>query len=189
MPVTAPFAANTYAVVDVPSPVADHVMAIRQRHRDELRSALPVEITMAGSSGIGEFEAGQDPTEVFTILDKIATETAPIHATFGPVRRFPNTDIFVLTLADEHPFRTLHERIAASGIRFRASPFPYTPHCTLRSRSPVSDEDAADLLSVRLADEFTIDTLTVYMLDKLPCTLLHRVPLTGRSPIAAPPQL
>lgn len=176
---TEPFAANTYAVLDVPSPVADQVMAVRKRHRDELRVALPVGITVSGSSGVGEFEAGQDPARVFDILDALAADTSPIRARFGPVRRFSGTDIFVLTLADERPFRSLHQRIASSGILFRASPFPFTPHCTLRSRSPISDEDVIDLLSVRVADGFLLDTLSVYMLDQLPCTLLHRTPLTG----------
>lgn len=175
-----PFAANTYAVLDVPSPVAERVMAIRQKHRDELRMALPVEITVAGSTGVGEFEAGQDPAHVFAVLDAIAADTAPIYASFASVIRVPNTDIFVLTLADEHPFRALHERIALSGIRFQPSPFPFAPHCTLRSRSPVSDQEAGDLLAERILDGFVLDTLSIYMLDQLPCTLLHRVPLAGR---------
>ena len=178
---TEPFAANTYAVLDVPSPVAGQVMAVRKRHRDELRVALPVEITVIGSSGVGEFEAGQDPAQVFAILDASAADTPPIPARFGPVRRFPGTNIFVLTLADEQPFQSLHQRIASSGILFQASPFPFTPHCTLRSRSPVSDDDVIDLLSLHVADGFLLDTLSVYMLDHLPCTLLHRTPLTGRS--------
>ena len=180
MTLAAPFSANTYAVLDVPVPVADQVMAIRTRHRDELRAALPVEITVIGSSGVGEFEAGQDPARVYSTLDALAAGTTPIRARFGPVRRFPGTDIFVLRLVDEQPFRALQERIAASGILFRSSPFPFTPHCTLRSRSPVSEWDVADLLSIRITDEFLLDVLSVYMLDQLPCTLLHRVSLTGR---------
>jgi 2'-5' RNA ligase len=176
---TEPFAANTYAVLDVPSHVADQVMAIRTRHRDELRAALPVEITVIGSSGVGEFKTGQDPAHVFAILDSIAATTPPIRAGFGPVHLFPGTDIFVLTLTDERPFRALHERIAGSGILFQTSSFPFTPHCTLHSRSPILEEDVADLLSVEIADRFLIDTLSVYMLDALPCTLLHRVSLTG----------
>jgi len=41
--------------------------------------------------------------------------------------------------------------------------------------------DVIDLLSLHVADGFLLDTLSVYMLDHLPCTLLHRTPLTGRS--------
>ena len=175
-----PFAANTYAVLDVPTPVADLIMAIRRKH-DDYGAKLPVEITVAGSTGVGEFEPGQDPAHVFALLDAIAAATAPIRAHFGAVVRVPNTDIFVLTLADERPFRALHERIAASGIRFQHSPFPYAPHCTLRGSSPVSTEEADELFVLRIADGFILDTLSVYMLDRLPCTRLHRVLLTGNS--------
>jgi hypothetical protein len=176
-----PFAATTAVVLDVPDPVANIVMSIRRKHRDELGCAVPVEITVAGSSGVGEVEAGQDPTHVFAVLDAIAADTAPICARFVAVMRFPTTDIFVLTLADERPFRALHERVATSGIRFQPSPFPYTPHCTLRSRSPVSATEAAELLSLRITDAFILTILSVYMLDRLSCTLLHRVSLTGHA--------
>ena len=175
-----PFAANTYAVLDVPTPVADLIMAIRRKH-DDYGAKLPVEITVAGSTGVGEFEPGQDPAHVFALLDAIAAATAPIRAHFGAVVRVPNTDIFVLTLADERPFRALHERIAASGIRFQLSPFPSAPPCTLRGSSPVSTEEADELFVLRIADGFILDTLSVYMLDRLPCTRLHRVLLTGNS--------
>lgn len=175
------FTADTYICLDVPMPAAQQIMDIRVRSHDTFRSALPVEITLTGSSGIGVFDATQDEKMAFSLLDTIAAETEPLQATFGKVLRFPSTDIFVLTLTDERPFRVLHERIVSSGIRFLASPFPYTPHCTLRSRSPVSEEEAAETLSLRISQSFLLDTLSVYMLDTLPMTLLHRVKLTSKA--------
>jgi len=115
----------------------------------------------------------------FATLDTIAAETAPIEASFGTVRRFPGTDIFVLLLRDEASFHALHQRIATSGLRFERNPFPFEPHCTLRSRSPISEEEAAELLSFRIPGSFVLDTLSVYLLDRLPMTLLHRVKLAG----------
>jgi 2'-5' RNA ligase len=176
------FDADTYVVLDVPEPAASQVMAIRKRHRDEFRASLPVEITLIGSSGVGVFDAAQDPKAAFAALDAIAAETAPIQACFGSVLRFPNTDIFVFTLQDESPLRALHERIAKSGLSFTSSPFPFTPHCTLRSRSPVSDEDVAELLSLQVPESFVLDTMSVYMLRMPPAVLLYRVELTGRPP-------
>lgn len=176
---TAPFTADTYACLDVPPQVGDRVMTIRRAQQDPHGEALPPEITVAGSSGVGEFEADQDPADAFAVLDAIAAATAPIVARFGPVLRFPDTDIFVFTLQDEAPFRALHGRIAASGIRFRPSPFPFTPHCTLRGRSPVTNAESAALLALRLADSFILDTLSIYMMDRLPVTLLHRARLRG----------
>jgi len=168
-------------VLDVPSPTADQVMAVRQHEQDDLRMALPVEITVTGSTGVGEIVSGQDPARVYTIVDQIAAITPPIEASFGPVRRVPQTAIFVLTLTDERPFHLLHHRFAESGIQFHPSPYPYAPHCTLRSRSPISEEEAARLLARRIDGAFVLTTLSVYMLDRLPCTLLHRVALSSAS--------
>ena len=139
---------DTYIVLDVPKPIASQIMAIRERHRDIFRASLPVEITLTGSSGVGVFDAAQDPEAAFARIDAIAVETAPIETSFGKVLRFENTDIFVLTLADERPFHLLHQRLAASGLRFTPSPFPYKPHCTLRSHSPVLEREAAELLAL-----------------------------------------
>lgn len=174
------FDADTYVCLDIPEPVAQAVMEIRSRHRDAFRSALPAEITVAGSSGVGVFESAQNEAAAFALLEKIAAETAPIEASFKKVVRFPGTDIFAAIPVNPQPFRALHERITTSGIRFQASPFPFTPHCTLRSRSPVSEEEAAELLSLEIPGIFVLDTLSVYMQDQLPLTLLYRTKLTGK---------
>jgi len=113
---------------------------------------------------------------VFPILDAIAAETKPIHASFGPVDRFPGTEIFFLTLQDEQPLHELHRRIASSPIRFKPCPFPYRPHCTLRDRVPISDEEVADLLALEIQGSFVLDTLSVYAMPP-PMPLLHRVRL------------
>jgi 2'-5' RNA ligase len=173
------FAHETYICLDLPDPQAQLVLTIRKRQQDEFRAALPAEITVAGSSGIGVIKAGQNPAFVFSTLQNIAARTKPITASFGRVLRFPRTDIFVLTLQDETPFREIHQRIATSGISFEPNPFPFQPHCTLRSRSPVTPEEEAELLSFTVPGVFTLDTLSVYMLESLPMTLLYRVKLTG----------
>ncbi len=173
------FEHDTYVCLDLPLSVAERVLSIRQHQRDEFRAALPAEITIAGSGGVGPFDPQQDPDVVFAILKRIAAETPPIEASFGPVVRFPQTDIFALTLTYAEPFRALHERIAQSGIRFKPAVYDFTPHCTLRSRSPVSENEVSDLLSFRIPESFVLDTMSVYMLDKLPMSLLQRVRLTG----------
>jgi 2'-5' RNA ligase len=174
-----PFAAETYLCLNLPSPVAELILSIRRANGDAFRAALPAEITVAGSGGLGVVAPGQDPRAVFAALDRVAAATHPIAATFGPVIRFPNTDIFVLTLSDERPFRALQERLAASGIQFAHSPFPFTPHCTLRSHAPVSTAEASSLLSLRITEPFVLDTLTAYALTRLPMTRLHASALTG----------
>lgn len=124
------------------------------------------------------------PEDVFSILDAIAAETEPIETSFGRVDRFPETDIFFLTLVDERSFHELHAKIASSPIRFKPCPFPYRPHCTLRDRTPITDDEVADLISVEIPGSFVLDTLSVYAMPP-PMPLLHRVRLgnvdTGRA--------
>lgn len=175
------FSHDTYICLDIPEPQAQWVLDIRKQQKDEFCATLPAEITIAGSSGVGVIKADQEPDLVFSIIEQIATQTAPIRACFRSVIRFPRTDIFVLTLEDEASLRSLHQRIITSAIRFETNRFPFQPHCTLRSRSPVSPEEAAHLLSLSPSSlgSFTLDTLSVYTLEHLPMTLRYRTKLTG----------
>ena len=187
------FPANTYIVLDVPPPFADRVLAIREAQQDFFRWSLPAETTVSGSSGTGPIAQEEDLEHVRQVLDRIAAETAPIKASFGPVRRFQGSDVFYLSFADETRLRELHERIARSGLRFFSAPFAFTPHCTVRTRSPVADQDAADLLATSVPGEFMLDTLSLYQLSEpaaerepartfavLLC-LLHQTLLAGRA--------
>lgn len=176
----------TYICLDVPEPVASELIAIRRSQRDDYRAALPAEITVAGSSGLGELAAGQDPSKVFRLIDAVAARTPAIPASFGPVIRFPGTDIFVLLLANEadRRIRELHSELAVVGIEYRPARFDFTPHCTLRSRSPVTDSEAGALLSLRVPDSFVLDTLSIYEVSSDPsgrlpviCRPLHRARL------------
>lgn len=185
----------TYVCLDVPEPAASQVMAIRRAQQDDFRAALPAEITVAGSGGVGEFEPGQDPNQVFGLIDAIAARTPSIRASFGPVIRFPGTDIFVFTLRHEAPIRSLHRELAESPIRWRPVRYEFTPHCTLRSRSPVMDAEADELLATRPPSPFVFDTLSVYEISpdphgRLPviCKLLHRVRLGAEPSRVTPPR-
>ncbi|NMP24634.1 2'-5' RNA ligase family protein [Sulfobacillus harzensis] len=162
------FDADTYVILPVPPPVAERIMAIRTEHQDAFRMALPVEITVAGSSGIGTIHHDQDPDEAFRLLDTVANTTPPIRVSFGPVQRFPGTDIFVVQPVDPRPFHQLHQRLATSGIKFNVSPFPYTPHCTLRSRSPVSETEARRLMETQITGTVTLTMLQVLRVNRLP---------------------
>jgi 2'-5' RNA ligase len=175
------FEIDAYVCLDLPSTARDRVIAIRRAHRDTFRAALPAEITVAGSSGVGPILPVDNPKAVFAIIDRIAAATPPIDMRFGPAFRFPNTDIFGLSVEDEAPFQRLHAEIAGSGIKFRESPYPFFPHCTLRSRSPVSKKDVSALLSERLDGRHRLDTLSVYGVDQLSVSLLHRTYLSARA--------
>ena len=173
------FQHDTYIVLDLPKKVAEDIMRIRIQNKDEIRSALPAEITVIGSSGVGVLKRDQDPQNVYKIIDDIAKDTAPLHLKFNEVERFTGTDIFVMKLDDETEIRRLHECFKNSAMKCKESQFPYTPHCTLRSRSPITDEEVETIMKTRIEDEFVVDTLSVYTMDKLPMTKLYSVKLTG----------
>lgn len=178
------FPRNAYAVLELPTPAAEEVLAIRERERDHFRWSLMAETTISGSGGTGTFATDEDPERIYSTVDRIAAETVPIRASFGPVRRFPGTDVFYLSFADEAPLRALNQRFAASGLRFEPVPFPFVPHVTLRSRVPISDAEAAELLAVRVSGEFTFDALSLYQLvwreppsDRFePCSACYTAP-------------
>ena len=181
-------APQTYAVLDLPEPIATKVMEIRRKHNDEFRMALPAETTVVGSGGLGCFKAGTSLTEITQTVDRVSAETAPIRTSFDRVVRFPNTDIFVFVFADDSRLRGLQDRIAASGLQFEDNPWPFTPHVTLRSRSPVTEEEAASLLEETIREPFELQQLSVYQLAQDPsgtapvvCTLLHRTQLGTRA--------
>jgi 2'-5' RNA ligase len=176
-----PFDWDTYVVLDIPEPVASQVIAARRRHGDAFRSALPAEITVAGSGGVGCILPDQDPEAVWSALEAIAKANPPIESALGEVHRFPGTNLFVFRPSPDDALRSLHKQLAASSIGFRPNPFPYTAHCTLRGGAPVTDEEAASLLAERIPDDFTLHRLSVYRLKPWPsddvpviCELVRR---------------
>jgi len=170
--------ALTYLVLDVPEPQASAVMSIRRAHRDLFRAALPVEITLTDS-----IDPSQDPDDAFEALEKVAAESHPIQTSFLKAHRFPDSDTFVMRLADEMPFRDLRNRIILTGIAFQPSEYAFVPHCTLRTRSPVSDEDARLLLDTEISGPMMLNSLTIYTLTRadtpsgVSCDLRQRVRL------------
>jgi 2'-5' RNA ligase len=173
------FDKNTYIVLELPEPYASKVHQIRIEQQDEFRASLPNEITLAGSGGVGPIAEDQNPEVLFKVVNEIAQATKPFRASFTKPRRFPSTDIVVMELSNEKPFRDLHERLVSSPLKFQESKFPYTPHCTLRSRSPLSDSNFAKLSKLRIDGFFNLDTLAIYSMPA-PMKLLHRVKLIGK---------
>lgn len=180
------FKYDTYIVLDLPKEIGNYINKIRSDFNDVFYTALPSEITVAGSSGVGVLELKQEVNNVFKILNSIASETKPIKASFGGVNRFPYTNTFFFTLQDEKPFRNLHKTIAESAIKFTDSKFPYKPHTTLCSHSTISEEEIQQLSSLEIPEEFILETMSVYSLENnytgdVKVHLLHRICLTGKN--------
>lgn len=62
------FEFDSYIVLDLPSPVKEKIYDIRNHHKDTLRASFPVEITLAGSGGLGIIGPGQDKEFVFNTI-------------------------------------------------------------------------------------------------------------------------
>jgi 2'-5' RNA ligase len=154
-----------YIVLEIPPPVRGEIQSMR----DSLATPaarLPVEITVAGSSGIGSIPPGTDKNQTEAALKSALTTLKPFRARFQEIRRFPNTDIFYLAPEDRQPFDQIHEALKRSGIAFGSNSWPYNPHCTLRG-GPMTDSSSGEeifKLSFPKAD-FVIDTLSIYEFD------------------------
>ena len=162
----------TYICLDVPESQASQVMAVRQRYCERLRE-VPVELTIAGSSGVGAIRPQLDPLDVEARLRKVCGSTRPISAEFGAVVRFPETDIFCLSLEDPMPFEALHDALQQAGIRFEPSRFPFFPHCTLRLAGPLTPAAVSELFALRLPGHFTLGTMSLY--QRAPDDTIHKV--------------
>ena len=165
---------RSYVVAEIPEPVRSQVQALRDS-LNTLPAKLPVEITLAGSSGVGPIPVGTDLSLIEFHLDRTLSNVFPFRARFSAIHSFPDTSIFYLEPFDRSPFDHLHQELRISGIPFSEIRWPYNPHCTLCGGEPLSAH-AALLLASRSfpQEEFWINTVSVYQLDatSLDCKLL-----------------
>ena len=158
---------RSYIVAEVPEPVRSQVQALRDS-LNTLTAKLPVEITLAGSSGVGPIPVGTDLSLIKRHLDRTLSDASPFRARFSAIRAFPNTSIFYLEPVDRSPFDHLHQELRISGIPFSEIPWPYNPHCTLRGGAPLDAGAASELLARPFPkEEFQIDTVSVYHLNDI----------------------
>jgi hypothetical protein len=94
---------RSFIVAEIPEPVHSHVQALRDS-LNTLTAKLPVEITLAGSSGVGPVPAGTDVALIQSHLDRMLLAISPFRARFSAIRTFPNTSIFCLEPFDRSPF-------------------------------------------------------------------------------------
>jgi len=162
----------TYICLEVPEPQASQIGELRQRHCERLRG-FPVEVTIAGSSGLGAIRGQLDWAEVSARLADFCARTPAITAEFGGVVRFPGTDIFCLSLADPIPFEAIHDGLKQTGVRFEDSRFPFFPHCTLRMAGPLAASDVSALFGLQFPGPFSLGWLSLY--QRLPDDSIRKV--------------
>ncbi len=172
-----------YIVLDIPSPMAEKIQDIRQKFDPE-RAKLPAEITLTGSCGTGLISHGQTVREISECLENAAKKLSPFNVCFDKIDRFPNTDIYFLTLKDSPELLETQKIVSACGIKFDPTPYPYCPHCTLSLRKVFQDEQQLfDMLFLPVPQEtFTLDMLSVYALyEKNTCELICKMPMGNAS--------
>jgi 2'-5' RNA ligase len=168
-----------FIAIDIPEPCRSKVQAIRDDLKT-LTAKLPVEITLAGSSGVGPIPEGTDIALICAEVDRIAASTSTFRMEFANVFHFPDTGVFFTPPKDRRPFDTLHNSLAASRIPFARSPFPYSPHCTLRVGPKVEPSLAERIYSLPVpSGEIMLDSISVYALNPrtFVAALVHRVKL------------
>jgi len=171
----------SFIVAEIPEPVRSQVQAMRDSLKT-LTAKMPVEITLAGSSGVGPIPVGTDLALVQRHLDRTLTDVSPFRVRFSAICKFPNTAIYYLEPFDRFPFDKLHRELRVSGIPFSKNPWPYNPHCTLRGGKPLSADEAGELAARAFPqEEFLINTVSVYHLNvtTVECALLYQRTLGG----------
>lgn len=156
------------------------VRAAQEKIDRRLASTSVPHITITGSSGVGPIPLDVPVEQMEEALAPIAQTTAPITARLGAPMRFMQTDIIVLPLDPHGPLRTLHERIATSGLPFQPARFPFTPHATLSFYVTLDAAQRRELLSVRVEEPVIIDRLQCYKtIDPLPARKVLELRFTG----------
>ncbi|MGH7718510.1 MAG: 2'-5' RNA ligase family protein [Gemmatimonadaceae bacterium] len=151
-----------FVVSELTGSVREQVAAVQRACDPRLARSTPPHITIAGSSGVGPIPIATPVSRLRELVGSIVADTPPITVRFGAPMRFMQTDIVVLPLDPHGPLRTLHERIARSGLSFERSRFPFAPHCTLSFYPTLTPELRRTLFAARVEEPVVIDRLQFF---------------------------
>lgn len=169
-----------FVVAELEGGAREEVLSIQRWADPKLASGSPPHVTLVGSSGVGPIRAGTAVERIREVLEPVTASTAPITMHFGAPMRFMQTDIIVLPLDPHGPLRTLHERIATSGLPFYPPRFLYSPHCTLSFFQTLTPEMERRLLRVRVREPVVIRRIQFYLtLDPQPGKKVLELELGG----------
>jgi 2'-5' RNA ligase len=147
---------NSYIIAEIEDPAMTEILNLRTKF-DRVTSQLPVEITLAGSSGVGPISPGQSMDLLINEIDQILVSARPFKFTFKDFNRFDNTRIYYLEPSDRTEFDKLHTCFFKSSITFANIQFPYNPHCTIQSSHGLLSEDQIEILRVENFPKYHIE--------------------------------
>ena len=128
----------TYLIAELEGDIEKYVTDLRNQFNPE-RVLWPIDITIAGSSGLGPILEGQALNLVISEIEKVISTFYFDDVVFNELDRFTNTSIYFLKPTRDK-FDVLHEALNKSKVLFNANPWPYNPHCTLCSKSESNKE-------------------------------------------------
>src|ERR1700677_360348 len=166
--------APCFIVAEKPEPIRTEIQSLRDAFATPT-AALPVEITLLGSSGVGPIPIGTPVALIQEQMQLLFSKVSPWKVAFSGIRIFPNTSIAYLAPFDRSRFDFLHNLCRDSALPSSPSRFPYNPHCTLRAGGALTPDQLSDILSHQFPKSiFEIDTISVYDLDINPfrCNLI-----------------
>lgn len=174
-----------FILVNLQGELAEKVHAIQLRYDPRMAAFAAPHFTLVGSSGAGPIEADTSIADLRAALEPIAAATAPLTLHFERPVRYMQTNTFTLPLDPHGALRELHDRIKRSGLRFARPKHAFTPHVTLSHYRTPTEQEARELLAIRIDEPFVVDHLVVSLTSEPspPRTLfelvLRGVELTG----------
>ncbi len=150
-----------FVLVNLQGELAGKVHAIQERYDPRMANFAAPHFTLIGSSGAGPIDADTSVADLRTALEPIARTTEPMTLHFERPVRYMQTNTFTLPLDPHGPLRELHDRIKRSGLRFARPKHAFTPHVTLSHYRTPTDEEARELLAIRIDEPFVVDHLVV----------------------------
>lgn len=169
-----------FVVAELTGAAREQVHAVQRWADPKLAAGTTPHITLVGSSGVGEIPGDTPVERIRELLEPVVARTAPIVTRFELPMRFMQTNIVVLPLDPHGPLRTLHERIATSGLPFARARFTFSPHCTLSFFPTLTPATERRLLHVRIDAPVVIDRVQLYLtLDPQPARKILELSLRG----------
>ncbi len=157
-----------YFILDITSPESANIQDIRSRY-DKLTSQLPVERTVAGSSGIGPLLPGQPLENIINDVDSIIGKIKPFIFNFKRITNFPNTNIYYLEPEQREPFDNIHNIFKDLNFEYAKNLFPYNPHYTLRTGSFSNSDEKNKLMKEKFPKKsIRIDSLSLLEFNQEP---------------------
>ena len=138
----------TFIVIEFSGAIAEWVKGVRDKYEPGI-SHMPVEVTVAGSSGCGPINPGQSLESIVSIAKELLPSLKGKLAKFQKVSNFSGTPIHFLE-PERSIFDEIHGKLIESGISFEESPFPYNPHISLKGFTPPTKQESEELLNLEV---------------------------------------